>query len=59
MSDAHLPPSPPTTWVELRTAFEKNYLTTDVFSRAVETPVTISQGGNENVSVYTSRVRES
>lgn len=59
MTDGYLPTSPPTTWVVLRIAFERNYLTTDVLSRAVETLVTITQEDNENASVYTSRVRES
>ena len=49
----------PTSWSEIKIAFEASYLSADALARSVEQIVTLTQGSNESVTSYVNRLRDS
>ena len=49
----------PTSWAEMKTAFEASYLSADALARSVEQIVTLTQGPNESVTSSVNRLRDS
>ena len=49
----------PTSWSEMKTAFEASYLSADALARSIEQIVTLTQGSNESVTSYVNRLRDS
>ena len=49
----------PTSWSEMKTAFEASYLSADALARSVKHIVTLTQGPNESVTSYVNRLRGS
>ena len=49
----------PTSWSEMKLAFEASYLSADAVARSVEQIVTLRQGPSESVTSYVNRHRDS
>ena len=49
----------PTSWSDMKTAFEASYLSADAQARSVEQIVTLTQGPCESVTSYINRLRDS
>ena len=49
----------PTSWSEMKLAFEASYLSADAVARSVEQIVTLRQGLSESVTSYVNRHRDS